>query len=717
MSIPDSVEPVERPRIGYVLKVFPRLSQTFIVNELHAHEAAGADLTVFSLKRPRPSDAERPGPDLRARVVYLDAPESEWADRLAELVLEHRVDHLHAHFANVAARTAHAVSAKLGIPFSLTAHAVDIYADRVDQATLGRLIRDASAVITVSDYNTRHLAQRFGRASTRIYNGLPLECFPYVESDRSTDGILAVGRLVEKKGFGTLIEACRRLDAAGRSFSCQIAGEGPLRAALESAISEAGLGDRITLLGAVAPDRVRALLQEAAVLVAPCEVASDGDRDGLPTVLIEAMASGTPCIATPVTGIPELVRDGAAGLVVPPASPDDLAHAIRSLLDTPEYARQLAQQARLDVERDFDAARTSAQLRRAWSTTPTPRIVFRIHNRRGVGHWMRSHNIAREITRLDPRAEVVLFARSDPPFDAHSPRIQCLRARDPERLAIEELTELGLTPTLVVDDTILPEDILPEGTRHAFVLRRRSWKSSPGSDPRRRLMDLDCIVAPHLRHELDDLPEALLDRVHFVGPIARRATPEGDAAVRARYGLRADLPLLVSTPGGGGFADDFDRFGRIARALHLSPALREWQHVFICGPNAHTMVEPADERMIVVKTESEMPSLFARATAILSAAGYNSVNEILLARRPVFLIPGERKHDDQRRRAREIAALGVAWVEPPETNHPEETSSLIAACLAAPGRLADMAAAYRIVPEDAGNRKAAEHILRALGER
>jgi predicted glycosyltransferase len=206
----------------------------------------------------------------------------------------------------------------------------------------------------------------------------------------------------------------------------------------------------------------------------------------------------------------------------------------------------------------------------------------------------------------------------------------------------------------------------------------------------------------------------LLDRIHFVGPIARRAHPDGDAAVRDRYQLRADRPLLVSTPGGGGFADDFDRFGEIARALHLQPELRGWQHVFICGPNAHTTIEPADENMIVVTAEAEMPSLFARSTAILSAAGYNSVNEILLARRPVFLIPGVRKHDDQRRRADEMVELGVGWVEPQHAKEPTETARRIAETIGDDRLLGEMTEAYHQVPSAPGNQKAAEYLLRTL---
>ena len=391
----------ERPRVGYVAKVFPRLSETFIVAELLAQERAGLDVEVFSLRESADVGAHAAHRRLRAPVTYLptgvtvasvldelraagelgdvgatvrDARDEHprellQALRLARLVRERRIDHLHAHFASVSATVTRLASRLAGVPYSVTAHAKDIFHEDVVPERLRRVLGDAAAVVTVSDFNVSYLAGACpalapGRVH-RIYNGLELEAFPYRSPDERPPRIVGVGRLVEKKGFADLVDACALLANAGRRFECRIVGGGMLEAELRGRVAARGLEAIVTLTGPASQEVVRAEMTAAAALAAPCLVGIDGNRDGLPTVLLEAMALGTPCVATPVTGIPEVLDDGRTGLMVPERTPAALAAALASLLDDAELRVRLASEARRLIEERFDVDRNVAAWRGA----------------------------------------------------------------------------------------------------------------------------------------------------------------------------------------------------------------------------------------------------------------------------------------------------------------------------------------------------------------
>ena len=166
--------------------------------------------------------------------------------------------------------------------------------------------------------------------------------------------MLAVGQLKEKKGFVFLVEACRLLSESGREFRAEIIGEGPLRAELETAIHRAGLGDRLVLRGALSHAEVRAAYAAADLFVLPCIVGADGDRDGIPNVILEAMASGLPVVSTDHSGIPEAVEHGASGLLVPPGDAPALADALATMLDDGEMRRGFGEMGRKLVADSFD---------------------------------------------------------------------------------------------------------------------------------------------------------------------------------------------------------------------------------------------------------------------------------------------------------------------------------------------------------------------------
>jgi colanic acid/amylovoran biosynthesis glycosyltransferase len=391
----------DRPlRLAYVVKRFPRYSETFIVNEILAHEMAGVDVAVFSLRPPIDTHFQDSLARLRAPVRYVpsegvraaefwtafveasrvwrsleqplrDGVGDDGRDVYQALVLarwlhEGAFGHVHAHFASLPATVTRLAARLARVPWSFTAHAKDIFHQEVRDDDLERKCRDAAAVVTVSDFNQRHLRERFGHAArdvVRVYNGLDLASVPCdLQRERPID-VLAVGRLVEKKGFEVLVDACARLRDGGRTLRCDIVGEGECHGTLRDRIEALSLTGAVRLAGPLPQREVLHALRSCKVFVAPCVVAADGNRDGLPTTILEAMASGAPCIATPVTGIPEVVRDGDTGLLVRPGDADGLAQAIARLLDAPHERRRLAARARALIESSFDSRVTARQLR------------------------------------------------------------------------------------------------------------------------------------------------------------------------------------------------------------------------------------------------------------------------------------------------------------------------------------------------------------------
>ncbi len=180
-----------------------------------------------------------------------------------------------------------------------------------------------------------------------------------------------MGRLVEKKGFHILIEAIRLLRAEGRDVQCRIVGDGEERENLAQQIAAAALEGSVRLIGSLPQSEVVREMRSAALLACPCVVGSDGNRDGLPTVLLEAMALGLPCVATDVTGIPELVRDGETGFLVPDGDPEALSDAIVRALDDADLRQRLSRQARALIEREFDVTRNAAALREVFAAAMT----------------------------------------------------------------------------------------------------------------------------------------------------------------------------------------------------------------------------------------------------------------------------------------------------------------------------------------------------------
>jgi glycosyltransferase involved in cell wall biosynthesis len=253
-----------------------------------------------------------------------------------------------------------------GLSYSFTAHAKDIYASDVDRVGLELKFRDCAFAVTVCRANERFLHENVRSSRGKVlclYNGIDLERLAGDSRAPSSEGpmtrpvdVLAVGRFVEKKGFGLLLQAIARLKAEGKAVRCRILGDGELLPVIRSERIRLGLESEVEIPGAASSEQVRDAMRTATVLACPCIVAENGDQDALPTVLLEALALGLPTIATPVGGIDEILDGGNAGLLVEP-SIESLAAGLDALLHDPEKRHQLREAGRARAASLFDIRR------------------------------------------------------------------------------------------------------------------------------------------------------------------------------------------------------------------------------------------------------------------------------------------------------------------------------------------------------------------------
>jgi glycosyltransferase involved in cell wall biosynthesis len=315
----------------------------------------------------------RPHPSLRARartLVHVGA-----GVRAAAVLDGSGVERVHAHFVDRAAIVALTAARLLGVPYSATAHAADIY---VSPVLLDEKLHQADFVATCTGYNKSHLEQVVPQLPpghvARIHHGLDMQRYqPAPDRAAGPPVLLAVGQLKEKKGFTDLIEACRLLRERGRSMSCTIVGEGPLRQQLLDQIRAADLDDVVTLTGALGHDEVIEWYRRAQLFVLPCTTAADGDRDGLPNVILEAMAMALPVVSTTTSAVGEAVEHGRTGLLVPPQDPAALADAIQSLLDDEPGRAGMGRCGRHLVAERFDIERNVARLHERFAACPATR--------------------------------------------------------------------------------------------------------------------------------------------------------------------------------------------------------------------------------------------------------------------------------------------------------------------------------------------------------
>ncbi len=390
----------------YIIGTYPGLTTTFIDREIRAFRSQGVQIRVISVRKPQAKlsrDQEQlqtitsyllpaswsqfvrghlrfalikpiayfgtlfnlltsPHPDLATRLkTVLHFAEGVYA---AERIQQERCDHIHAHFVDRASTMALVASRLLKVPYSVTAHANDIY---VKPVLLDLKLSQASFVATCTGYNRQHLEREY-KLNGKLYcfyHGLELEDYqPGSPVSTEVPLITAVGQLKEKKGFSYLLEACQILKDQGYAFRCQIIGEGPLRPVLEQKIQDFCLEKHVTLRDAIPHESVIEVLKSSTMFVLPCVTGSDGDRDGIPNVILEAMAMQLPVVSTDHSGIPEVVTGGVNGLLVPSGDAKSLAQAMAQLLDDPTLRRQMGERGRQSVSENFDATRNADRLLR-----------------------------------------------------------------------------------------------------------------------------------------------------------------------------------------------------------------------------------------------------------------------------------------------------------------------------------------------------------------
>src|SRR5688572_21498455 len=384
-------------QVAYVFERFPSFGQTFCYREVAELERQGMTVQVYSIRRPANEPQQSWDQQIVDRVHYLPEEKAlvaevdsalrkkavpsavreavqQWGRQSDFLRLYQAIyiglrmqqngfRHLHAHFAGMAARTAYWVGQFFGLPYSFTAHANDIFAPRDFVLSLPKLIEAAVAVVTVSDYSARDLKTRFPASAAkvrRIYNGVNLSGFHPPDPGSGIPAIISIGRLIEKKGFADLINACGLLTSRRRGFNCEIIGEGPLEEALQAQIARADLQGCVRLVGPQTQAEIALRLSHATIFVLPCTREADGGMDNLPTVIMEAMAAGLPVISTPLGGIPEMVEHDINGELVPERDPAAICAAMERLISDPERARRLGDRGRQIAQEKF-SIETSAR--------------------------------------------------------------------------------------------------------------------------------------------------------------------------------------------------------------------------------------------------------------------------------------------------------------------------------------------------------------------
>jgi glycosyltransferase involved in cell wall biosynthesis len=415
-ATPETAAPAGA-HVAYVVRSWPRLTQAFVLDEVLAMERLGLRVAIFALARPGGEPVQAELGAVRAPVSYLDggggwraaadhlraalaAPArylgTAWylatraeidrgyrvssrvgcfsmAVRLASRVRADRRQgrapaRLHAHFAHDPALVALLTHRLTGVPWSFTAHARDVW--QVPAGAVAERVAAASVTIACCRAGAEHLRELASpelRERVRlVHHGVDVQRFrPAPRPGPRPPGpprIVSVGRLVEKKGYADLLAACRLLKDRHQPFRLDVYGDGPMRARLEAEVARLGLGEEVALLGARPRGELLPALQGADLFALTPVVTSDGDRDGIPNVLLEALACGLPAVTTTAGGIDEAVTHGASGLLAPPSDVAAIAEHLRSLLVDVQARRRMGEVARRTVVEKFDARDASAEL-------------------------------------------------------------------------------------------------------------------------------------------------------------------------------------------------------------------------------------------------------------------------------------------------------------------------------------------------------------------
>ena len=390
--------------ILYYLSTFPKLQKSYVLNEIYELERRGHDVAVCALYEPDEEIVHEEYDELEIPITYLkrptysDAtellstkvlrpeflknaryPAPPWihaanlfhAKQCLEFVesLDWEPDHVHAHFSLRSRFPAKFVSTYYGVPFTITAHAFDLYGEPVGPYT-STLLRSCDRIITISEYNERQIRDRFAPETPIdvVRAGISLEKFS--PTDRTMPNrILSTSRFVEKKGLTYALEAVALVAEELPDLEYHIIGHGELEDSLVRQTQRLGIEANVTFLGKVSDRRLIAELDVARVFLLPCVVAASGDRDGIPVAMMEAMAMETPPVSTTVSGIPELVDHELTGLLTDPRDPEATAHAVLALLREDSEWAAYSKEARQKVSAAFNIEKEVEKLETTFEKT------------------------------------------------------------------------------------------------------------------------------------------------------------------------------------------------------------------------------------------------------------------------------------------------------------------------------------------------------------
>lgn len=352
-------------KIAYVLSDFPTLSQTFVINELRWLKNNGYNVKVFSFYSPEmPVDL-----DFDLEVIRFDS--DDLLGNLEKLLIEHKIELIHTHFVYpVGTLFTFPVSQKLKIPFTLFAHAADIFKYEIDKINKISEVTNSEyckGIFTLSRFHKNYLIER-GVPSNKIIitkQATNYEIEPITLNDNKTKSIVSISRFVEKKGLDDLIDIAKILENENYNFS--IYGFGDLEDELRAKIEKLNLNN-ISIKGRLnGAKEVKKVLKEADLLVSPCKRGSDGDLDGFPTVVFEAMGYGTPILTTNVSAIPEVISDGVNGFIVESNNKEAFALKIKEIMSlSKEDILKIVTRAQKDVQNESSVEMTMEKLIEIW---------------------------------------------------------------------------------------------------------------------------------------------------------------------------------------------------------------------------------------------------------------------------------------------------------------------------------------------------------------
>lgn len=402
-SMKSHADKAQRFKVAYIMSRFPKLTETFILYEMIAMQNQGIQIEVYPLLR-EPVEVMHPEaapfvqaahyqpfislPIIRANLYFLlrkpfaylailwTLLRANWGSfgfltgamgifpksvLFAYQMQEQGIGHVHAHFASHPAAAGFIIHRLVGIPYSFTAHGSDLHRDR---HMLAEKVAEAAFVAAISNYNKELIiTECHGKYADKVHVvhcGVDTEVFrqrshetPF-EKGENPFMVLCIGTLHEVKGQAYLIEACNTLNKKGIDFVCHFVGDGEDRASLVELTEKYGLSEKVRFHGRLTRNEIARLLLDADILVAPSVPTSDGRREGIPVVLMEAMGSSVPVIASNISGIPELAADNETGLLTPPRESAAIADAVERYITDPDLRKRLGQAGREKVLAEFD---------------------------------------------------------------------------------------------------------------------------------------------------------------------------------------------------------------------------------------------------------------------------------------------------------------------------------------------------------------------------